>query len=139
MILKDKGILKSLWLGMYILSALLGLVPSPEGASKWLLAALGTLFFLPPALLLYRCYRDRDRKNLTLLRNLSILSLAATLLLLVLNTFSLLFSEAVGNALYYILIIVSAPMICCQYWVISLFGWAAILWCSLLFLKKPAK
>lgn len=139
MIMKDKGILKSLWLGMFILSALLGFVPSPEGANKYFLAVLGTLFFLPPSLLLYRCRQDRDRKNLILIRNLSVISLLSTVVLLVLNTLSLLFSEAVGDALYYVLVIVSAPMVCCQYWIIGLFGWAALLWCSLLFLKKAPK
>lgn len=139
MIFKDKGILKALWLGMFILGAVLGFVPSPEGANKYVLAVLGSLFFLPPALLLYRCHKDLDRKNLRLIRNLSLISLTSTVVLLVLNTLSLLFSEAVGNALYYILVIVSSPMVCCQYWVISLFGWAVLLWCSLIFLKKAPK
>ncbi len=139
MIFKDKGILKALWAGMFFLCALLGFVPSPEGANKWLLMAFGILFFLPPALLIYQSCRTADRKTLLLIRNLSIASLGSTLVFLVANMLSLLTSEAVGNALHTILSIVSTPMVCCQYWVISLFLWAALLWTSLHFLKNTPK
>lgn len=139
MIFKDKGILKALWAGMFFLCALLGFVPEPEGANQWLLTGFGILFFLPPALLLYHSHRSADRKHLCLIRNLSLISLIATALLLAVNILSMLFSEAIGNALYYILIIVSTPMICCQYWVLSLFLWAVLLWCSLFSLKFMKK
>lgn len=139
MIFKDKSILKALWAGMFILCALLGFVPEQEGANRWLLAFLGLLFFVPPALLLFNAFRDRDRKSLLLVRNLSLISLAATVVLLVCNLLSLLLPEALGDGLYYLLVVVSVPMVCCQYWIISLFLWAMLLWCSLFFLKKAGK
>lgn len=139
MLFKDKAILKALWAGMFILCALLGFVPQPTGANKWLLLGFGVLFFLPPGLLLYQCRKTRDSKNLRLMRKLSIISLTATLLLLIANMLSLLAPQSVGDALHYILAVVSTPMFCCQYWIISLFGWAIVLWCCITFLKERKK
>lgn len=139
MIFKDKGILKALWAGMFLLCALLGFVPQPEGANKWLLLGFGILFFVPPGLLLYQCRKSADLENLRLVRNLSIVSLGVTVALLVANILSMLAPQTVGDALYYILVVVSTPMVCCQYWVVSLFLWAALLWCSLFFTKELKK
>ena len=136
MIFKDKGILKALWAGMFLLCALLGFVPEPEGANKWLLLIFGLLFFVPPALLLYQCRKSADVKNLRLVRRLAVASLGVTVVLLVANILSMLAPQAVGDALYYILVVTSTPMVCCQYWVVSLFLWAALLWCSLIFIKE---
>ncbi len=139
MIFKDKGILKALWAGMFFLCALLGFVPEPTGGNKWLLVVLGVLFFLPPALLMYQGQKTADEKLLRLLRNLAAISLGATVLLLIANMLSMLAPEAVGNVLYYILVVVSAPMVCCQYWFVSLLLWAALLWGSILCLRTLKK
>ncbi len=127
----DKGILKALWAGMFILCAVLGFIPEPEGFSKFLLCSLGLLFFLPPALLLYKSWQDRDRKTLTWIRNLSLLSLGLTLVLMVGNLLSVLASIAVGNVLYWALVILSAPMICSQYWFLGPAGWAILLFTAM--------
>jgi hypothetical protein len=43
----------------------------------------------------------------------------------------------VGNLLHILLIIVSAPMVCGQYWVLSLFLWACLMiWAQKLLKKK---
>ena len=139
MIFKDKGILKAMWAGMFILCALLGFVPSPQGANKWLLLVFGILFFVPPALLLWQCKVTGYRKDLILIRNLSIISLAATLVLLIVNMLSMLASEKMGDAVYFLLTIVSVPMICCQFWYVSLFLWASLLWTAILALKDIKK
>ena len=139
MIFKDKTILKALWAGMFFLCALLGFVPQPEGANRWLLFGFSLLFFLPPALLLWQGKVTRDRKLLKLMRNLSIFSLSGTLLLLLGNFLSILVPESVGNALYYLLIVISTPMGCCGYYFLSLFLWAILLWCSLFFLQECKK
>ena len=139
MIFKDKGILKAMWAGMFFLCALMSFVPRQEGANRFLLLVFGLLFFLPPALLVYQCCRTGDRVQLRLVRNIAIISLSATTLLLVISPFSIFFSEAVGNALQFILNIVSTPMVCCQYWILSLLLWAGLLWSSLIFLKKTPK
>lgn len=139
MILRDKSILKAMWAGMFLLCALMGFVPPQTGANKWLLLIFGVLFFLPPALLVYHSVRTHDEKQLRLVRNLSLISLSATLLLLVINLFSIFLSQAMGNMLHYLLTIVSTPMICCQYGIVSLFLWATLLWSCLYFLKNPLK
>lgn len=139
MLLKNKTSLMALWAGMFILCAVLGFVPQPEGANKWLLLLFALLFYLPPALLLWQCRKSGDRKGLRLIRNLSLISLGATLVLLMANILSLLAPEAVGNILYYALVVVSTPMVCGQYWFVSLLLWAILLWCSLIFLREIKK
>lgn len=129
----------SLWSGMFILCAGLGFIPDPTGVLKWLLFFFAIIFFAPPAMLVYHAARDNDRHTLTLVRNLSALSLGLTLLLLVCNFWSLMSPEALGNVLYILLVIVSAPMYCGQYWVLSLFLWACLLMVCLHFLSKSKK
>jgi len=119
-----KKTLFALWGGLFILCAGLGFIPNPEGAVRIGLTLLSVLFFLPPALLLRL---HGDRATVTLVRNLSLLSLALTLLALVLNFLFALSSETVGSVLHYVLIIVSSPMVCSGYWVLSLFLWACLL------------
>ena len=46
-------------------------------------------------------------------------------------------NEAAVNVTYEVLAIVSAPMLCSQYWVVSLFLWACLLFST--FFKKQAK
>ena len=89
--------------------------------------AAAVLFFLPPAWLLYRA----DRETAQLIRNLSALSLGVTLVTLILNFVLAVSSEFLGTVLHYILVVVSAPMICSGYWVLSLFLWACLLMASL--------
>ena len=139
MIFKDKSILKAQWVGLFILCALLGFVPQPTGANKWLLMIFGILFFLPPALLLYQGYKTKDKKLLQRMRKLSAISLISTLVLIIANMLSLLAPQAVGDTLYFLLVVASAPMVCCQYWLISLSGWAIVLWCTIVFLRDMKK
>ncbi len=126
----------ALWGGLFIVCAGLGFIPDPAGAVRYVLTALSVLFFLPAALLLYRADQDRDEHTLKLIRSLSALSLGLTLLLLVLNFLTALRWELLGTLLSYVLIIVSSPMVCSGYWVISLFFWACLLFGSLKSLGK---
>ena len=139
----NKYILLAIWAGMFILCAVLGYLPPQEGANQWLLAIIALLFFLPPALLVYRCWREKDRKMLRLVRTVALTVLAATVVLLVINLMSVALilvlpedtAMAVGDVLYDLLILVSTPMICGQYWGIGLVGWAAVLWSSVFALQ----
>ena len=126
-------LLKYAWAGMYVLCAALGTLQGATGIAKAALVLIAVLFFLPPALLLHW---HRDAATVMLVRNLSALSLLSTLILLVLNFLFALSSEAVGNMLHYALIIVSSPMVCSGYWVLSLFLWACLLTISRKILKK---
>jgi hypothetical protein len=128
----NKKTLFVLWGILFILCAGLGFIPASAGAAKGLMTTLSVLFFLPPALLLWQS----DRETAMLIRNLSVLSLGVTMLTLILNFVMAVSSEFLGTVLHYILVIVSAPMICSGYWVLSLFLWACLLMVSL---KKTGK
>ena len=60
----------------------------------------------------------------------------AIMVLLVANFLSALGSVTLGDVLYGMLVIVSSPMVCSGYWVLSLFLWACLLMSSLSQLKK---
>ena len=123
----NKKVLFVLWGVLFLLCAGLGFLPEPEGFGKGLLTGVSVLFFLPPALLLYRT----DAPTAQLIRNLSALSLGITMVTLILNFVLAVSSETLGNILHAVLTVVSAPMICSGYWVLSLFLWSCLLMVSL--------
>ena len=125
-------LLFALWGVLFIICAALGFMPEPSGA----LTAVSVLFFLPPALILYRAGKNRERGTVKLVCCLSALSLGLTLVLLIANLLSVTASEAAGTALYRLLVIVSAPMVCSGYWALSLFLWACLLVAGLRLLRN---
>lgn len=125
-------LLFALWGVLFIICAGLGFIPEPSG----ILTLVSLLFFLPPAVILYRAGKTGDTASVKLICSLAALSLGLTLLLLIGNVLSVAASEAVGTALYFLLTIVSAPMICSGYWVLSLFLWACLLTAGLQVLKN---
>lgn len=125
-----------LWILLYILTAGLGFIPDPPVWAMLLLMLIGLSFFLPPAILLYRSIQAEDKKTLALLRLLCLISLGATLVLLVLNVLSVLMSEAMGIFLNTVLGLVSAPMMCVQFRGIGMFLWACLLMSSLMLKKR---
>ena len=116
-----------LWAFFYILCAALGFTAPQEGFAGGVMTFLSLLFFLPGALLLYWGCRKP-------VRLVAAISLGATFLALLVNFASLTMSEGMGNFLYGVLVLVSSPMVCSGYWVLSLFLWACLLMGS--FLKK---
>ena len=128
----NKKNLYYIWAGLFILTALLGFITEPNGLLKALMVMAAVGFFVPPALLL----KQGDMQDIKLVRNFSLASLITTTVLLVLNVMSVLASEAVGTGLYALLILLSAPMVCSQYWALSIFLWACLLMVSLKLLKK---
>ena len=134
-----KKSLYSLWGVLFIICAGLGFIPEPPEAARWVFTLLSVLFFIPPAVLVYQAGTRGDVYSLKFLRNLSLASLCLTLTLLVGNLLTALRSEFLGNVLYGILIIVSCPMVCSGYWVLSLFLWACLLITALGFLRKYRK
>lgn len=132
----NKKLLYALWGGLFILCAGLGFIPEPSAVLSGLMTVLSVCFFVPPAVLLYRAARDQDIPTMKLIRSLSLLSLALTLALLIVNFLSAMASELLGNILYYILVIVTSPMICSGHWATSMFLWACLLMVSLRELRK---
>ena len=119
----NKKTLFALWGVLFFLSAALGFIPEPQGALKAVMTAVAVLFFLPPAWLLYRA----DRETALLIRNLSALSLGVTLVTLILNFVLAVSSEFLGTVLHYVLVVVSAPMMCANHYALSLFLWGTLL------------
>ena len=128
-----KQILYGLWLIFYIICLMLG---PTEGAQRIALLVLSVAFFVPAFLLLWEGHKQHDRKLLKLVRIFSIISLSLTAVALLLNVLSVLWSEAVGNALCQLLVFVSVPMIPCGSWALSLFLWACLLFGSFPHKKK---
>lgn len=124
------------WGILFILSAALGFIPEPQGLIKALLVLLGVGFFIPGALLLYYAVKEQDMATMRCVRTISLISLCATFLLLLANFYSFFLTEAAGDYLYGLLVIVSAPMMCGQFWALSLFLWGCLLMSSLSCLRK---
>ena len=124
------------WAVLYGFCAAFGFIPTPDGVLMALMVTLSLAFFVPPAMLLYRAVPREDWQTIRRIRNLSILSLGSTMTMLILNFLSVGASAAVGNVLYWLLILVSAPMVCGQFWAGSRFLWACLLMVSIAQLKK---
>ena len=124
--MKEK-ITYGVWACLYILCVGLGFVTDPQGVGKVLLVMTALIFFLPGAWLLYSGFRQKDRKMLLHLRLVSLCSLMLTLAALVAFFLSVNASDAVNKVFFEILALVSAPMLCGQYWFLSLFLWACLL------------
>jgi hypothetical protein len=124
-------VLYPVWAVIFAICAGFGFVPEPAGAAKVCCTLLSLLFFVPPAVIVYLGWKERDFSAIRLVRNLALGSLAATLVVLVVNFMTLAVPYWVGDLVYAVLVIVSAPMICSGYWVLSLFLWACLLMASL--------
>ena len=125
-----------IWGGLFIFCALMGFIPQPEDLIKVLMVVSSLVFFVPGGMLLYLNKDAADRSAIRVVRTLSIISLCVTLVLLVLNFLSGNASDAAGNFLYGLLVVLSAPMVCSQYWFIPLFLWACLLMTALSLGKK---
>ncbi len=126
-----KNVLYALWGGLFCVCGALGFLPEPEGLAGGFLTAAALAFFVPPAMLLMQAKKEKDAHTLQLVRNLSALSLGLTALCLILNFATAFASEALGNLVHAVLVIVSSPMICSGHWALSLFLWACLLMGSL--------
>ena len=111
------------WLYLFVLCAALGFIPEPYGLVKALLVIAAICFFIPGGLLL----ANGGRKTAKKIMLISGLSLVLTMVLIILNFASALMPEFWGSFFYILMGILTAPMLCGQFWVLSLFGWACLL------------
>jgi hypothetical protein len=125
-----------IWGGLYALCAALGFVPVTEEFPEILLMIPAGLFFVPGWALLVRSYRQKDPTHAKAVAAVSLCSLTATLIFLVLNFLSGHLGQAAGNFLYSLLVVFSVPMVCARYWIASLFLWACLLMTGLSLAKK---
>ena len=127
------------WAAAYVICTIGGLIPTGEGSSVGLfLMLLGLAFFIPPALLIRYVVMKKRRTPLLYVRNISIISLGVTLLMIILNMATYEAPEALQLIMSWLLALVYAPMGCLpeQIWFVSLFGWACVLMASLQYLKN---
>ena len=115
-----------LWLCMYTLCFLGGLIPEPTGFGRVLLIALSVGFFIPGGMILYHAHKRQDKKTLRNLRLISLGSLLLTVVFFIANLLSVFSPDAVGTVLHVFLAIVSVPMLAMQYWLGSLFLWSCL-------------
>lgn len=133
--MKQKN-LYGIWAGLYILCALLGFVTQPNSVVKAALFLISVIFFVPGLMLLLNAIAHNDKKTIGRIRWICIASLGLTMVALIANLLSVNTSVATGNTLYAFLVIVSSPMACSQYWIVSLFLWACMLMGTIFRFKK---
>lgn len=120
-----------IWLYLFAFCCILGFIPSPPEFVKALLAVLEICFFIPGGILL----KKGGQKGIRIIRLLSILSLALTVITFILTVAPISMTPVWSTVLHILLGIVSTPMFCSEIWVIGLFGWACLLSASF-FVKK---
>lgn len=125
----DYKVLYALWAAMFVLTAVLGfLFPSVEEPAGRLPLQIATgAFFLPPWAIMTKAKLAEEDKHIKVVRNLALTSVGLTVVLLCANMLSAGMGEAVGNALNAALTIVSAPMVCSNFYVMPLFLWGTLL------------
>ena len=121
-----KKYLYPIWGAMYVICAYLGLLPEQNAVGKAFMTAVSVLFFVPGFCLLGIAISQKNKKDLKYLRLVSGIILGLTLLALVGNILSIMGSITLGNVLHVVLVLVSVPMMCSQYWALSLFLWAVL-------------
>ena len=119
-------VLYALWGGLYVLCAGLGFVTEPGATLRLLMILLSLGLFVPPLVLNHRSGKKKDRRTLMLVRNLSGLWLMLASILLVSNFLSVLASEAVGNVLHVLLVLVASPLVASDNWALTIFCWACV-------------
>ena len=122
------------WLYCFILCTVLGFIPEPTGFFKFLFVVAAIGFFVPGFLLL----KYGQRKDCRLVLTAAAVSLTVTPTLIILNFASALMPRIWGSVFYVLLVIFSSPMICAQYWALSLFGWACLLFSAISAVRSSA-
>ena len=131
-----KSIVYAIWGVLYGACVGLGFVAPATGFAKAMLTFASLIFFVPGFYLAFLAKKENDRKALLALRLISGGILALSLVFLVLNFLSVYFSAHTGLVVYVMLVMFSAPMVCSQVWVLSLFLWACLLMLVLPRFKK---
>ena len=114
------------WVCLYVMCVGFGTIVQRSVAGHIILMLLSLIFFVPGIILVYDGLKNGNKKMLRRVRIISLTSLFLTLSTIILNILLVRASEAVGNALNDILIVVSAPMFCCYWRGIGPFLWACL-------------
>jgi membrane-associated protease RseP (regulator of RpoE activity) len=111
------------WLYMFALCAVLGFIPEPYGLIKALLVIAAVCFFIPGVLLLLKGNHKTTKRVMLL----SGIALVLSTVLIIFNFASALLPPVWGTVFYILMGILANPILCGQYWILSLFGWACLL------------
>ena len=131
---QKEWILYAAWLCLYILCVGLGTVEEVRGVGKVLFILTSLIFFIPGVWLLVMGIGEKNKKMVRRVRIISLCSLLLTVIVFCANLMAVTGSSETGAFLHDLLNLVSAPMFCAQYWIISIFCWACLLSAS--FMKK---
>lgn len=123
------------WAILYAICAALGFYGEAKGVGKVLFVATAVIFFLPGAALVVLGHRENNKKILRRVRRISLICLVLTFCFLIANVAVAAITETANKVLHVFLVLVSAPMLCGQYWALSLFLWACLLFAT--FVKLP--
>ena len=82
-----------IWAVAYVICTVCAFFPASNDAASGLYLLLSLGFFVPPAALIYKGVTKKWPKILRVIRNLSIISLASTLVMILLNFVSVQLSE----------------------------------------------
>lgn len=117
------------WGGLFVLTAALGLAFPYASSSlgRVFLGLISGVFFLPPWLILAKARQKGDRRQIRIIRYLAMTSLGAAMVLICAGILSASGNQAWGNALHVMLTVVCAPLVCSNFYVLPLFGWATLL------------
>ena len=124
------------WVCLYILCVGLGTVENAQGVGKVLFILTGLIFFLPGVYLLWLGNKEKNKKVILGVRLCAVCSLSLTVIVFCANVIAVGADTSVGRTLYDILNLVSAPMFCSQYWIVSIFLWACLLSASFKKIEK---
>ena len=133
---RKEAVLYAVWICMYILCVGLGTVNEVGNTGRIFFILTALLFFVPGALLLDMGIREKSKKTVLRVRIIAACSLGLTAVVCCVNLMAVGASTQVGAFLHDLLNLVSAPMFCMQYWIISLFLWASLLSASFMKSKK---
>ena len=124
------------WLCLGVICAGLGFFRGAEGFGKILLVATSVIFFIPGFYLLWLGYKTKNARIIRRIRMLSLFSILATIVLFIALVASIFGPLWLGDIIYILFVVCSTPMLCAQYWVLSLFLWSCLL---VLSFKNPAR
>lgn len=117
----------AIWAVLFGICAALGNITQRNTGINIVLSFWAFLFFVPGFFLLYEGLKTGNKKLLLRLRIVCLSSLVLSLLMIMLNIFTVNAPEAVGQVMHVLLVVLSTPMSCCFIQGISLFLWACLL------------
>lgn len=132
--MKKKTVVYVVWAVWYLICLFLSLGKPPVGWAKAPFVLVGLLFFVPPFYLLY--ISKKGAKTIKLVRTISTVSIATFVVLYALNLMSVNWSVTAGRVLYYLMVVFCAPIMCGQFFAVSLYLWGCLLWACILMLRK---